>query len=67
MKKIYARPQTVITDMEAREFLMSSGVSDQERNIDYGGVDEEGQKDPASRRRRKWDEEENEEWNDFQC
>ena len=67
MKKIYAHPQTVITDMEAREFLMSSGVSDQERNIDYGGVDEEGQKDPASRRRRKWDEEENEEWNDFQC
>ena len=58
MKKIYAYPQTVITDIEVREFLMASGVSDPERDIDYGGVDEEGDKDPASRRRDIWEDEE---------
>ena len=58
MKKIYAHPQTVITDIEVREFLMASGVSDPERDIDYGGVDEEGDKDPASRRRDIWEDEE---------
>ena len=62
MKKIYAHPQAVITDIEAREFLMSSGVSDPERNIDYGGVDAEGEKDPASRRYDIWEDEEEEDY-----
>lgn len=62
MKKIYAYPQTVITDIEVREFLMASGVSDPERDIDYGGVDEEGDKDPASRRRDIWEDEEEDDY-----
>ena len=62
MKKIYAYPQTVITDIEVREFLMASGVSDPERDIDYGGVDEEGDKDPASRRRDIWKDEEEDDY-----
>ncbi|MBQ8705307.1 MAG: hypothetical protein IJ548_03285 [Paludibacteraceae bacterium] len=67
MNKIYVCPQLTISAVELSHLLMGSGVSDPEKGIDYGGVDEEGQKDPASRRRRKWDEEEDEEWNDFQC
>lgn len=43
--------------------MTASGVSDSDRDIDYGGVDEEGNKDPASRRYDVWgdDEEEQEE------
>ena len=41
--------------------MTASGVSDPDRDIDYGGVDEEGSKDPASRRKSLWDDEDEEE------
>ena len=67
MKKVYSRPTAECSVVQLGHLLTVSGVGDPDRDITYGGVDEEGQKDPASRRRRKWDEEEDEEWNDFQC
>ena len=66
MNKIYAHPQAVITDIEVREFLMASGVSNPERGIDYGGVDEEGEKDPASRRYDVWENEEEEDYQEME-
>ena len=40
----------------------SEGVTSSDKDIDYGGVDEDGELDPASRRRRDvWEDEELEE------
>jgi len=57
MKKIYLSPMTAISDNETMDLLMSSGVSDPDRGIGYGGADEEGNMEPASRLT-VWDDEE---------
>ena len=46
--------------MTAMIICGSEGVSS-DKGIDYGGVDEEGELDPASRRRDVWEDEELEE------
>lgn len=58
MKKIYLSPMTAISDIETMDLLISSGVSDPDRGIGYGGADEEGNMEPASRRHTMWDDEE---------
>ena len=62
MKKIYLKPsmevvKTTTAMMICGSEVKSSGTAD---DIDYGGVDEEGELDPASRRRRRdvWEDEE---------
>lgn len=51
MKKVYMEPQVVVAEMEMMSVIcMSNGVTS-ERGIDYGGVDEEGTKEPSARRR----------------
>ena len=62
MKKTYLTPAVWQHDILPMAALATSGVTS-EKGIDYGGVDEEGKKDPASRRRRRdvWDDEEEEE------
>ena len=52
---------TAISDIETMHLLMNSGVSDPDRGIGYGGADEEGDMDPASRRHSVWDYEEDDE------
>ena len=64
MKKEYISPSTDVTVTRAGTLMTASGVSDPDRDIDYGGVDEEGNKDPASRRYDVWgDDEEEQEGN----
>jgi len=65
MKKIYLEPSVVVayigtaTIICGSQDIKSGGDID---DIDYGGVDEEGEKDPASRRRHDlWEDEELEE------
>ena len=62
MKKTYMKPvvQTVsvrLTVMNANSNAITSSLP-QETPIKYGGVDEEGELDPASRRANDWDDEE---------
>jgi len=61
MKKNYIAPNVEITEIELQQLIAVSGVSSEGKGIGYGGVDEEGTKDPAARRRRRkdvWDDEE---------
>ena len=61
MKKVYIRPFTVVLATDMEPLMNGSGVSSN-NGIDYGGVDEEGEKDPASNRHRKtWDDWEDDE------
>lgn len=57
MKKIYLQPSFVMVETNLNSMIcVSQGVTS-EKDIDYGGVDEEGTKDPASRRyRNEWEE-----------
>ncbi len=63
MKKTYIQPLTEVVQMGTMSFICGSQGVTSNNGIDYGGVDEEGKKDPASRRRRRdvWDDEEEEE------
>ena len=61
MKKVYMQPAVVMA--ETRPAMMICGSQDitSDKGINYGGVDEEGTKDPSSRRYRDaWDEEDEE-------
>ena len=60
MKKSYIQPLTAITKTAAQPFICASKGVHSERGIDYAGVDENGEKIPGSRRRRRnqWDDEE---------
>ena len=60
MKKGYLKPE--IEQMSADLTILICGSQDiySDKGIDYGGVDEEGTMDPASRRYNIWEEEENE-------
>ena len=61
MKKTYFSPETTVVSMAMAQMVCQSGVTS--KGIGYGGVDEDGTKDPAARRRRRdaWDDEEEEE------
>ena len=48
MKKTYLQPWANEKDMEQIIMICSSGVTSG-KGIGYGGVDEEGEKDPAAR------------------
>ena len=63
MKKTYLQPSMeVVMTMTVTMVCGSEGVTS-DKGIDYGGVDEDGELDPASRRRRRdvWEDEEIEE------
>jgi len=63
MKKTYTRPFIEMDSIEtglmicASGSVISSGTTD-ENEITYGGVDEEGTLEPASRRHDLWEDEE---------
>jgi len=64
MKKNYIAPNVEITEIELQQLLAGSpevtGKVGGSEAIGYGGIDENGTKDPAARRRRKdvWADEE---------
>ena len=62
MKKTYTTPITEIIVFEMLPLLNLSGVSSSDQGIGYGGVDEDGERDPESRvlyeKYRAWDDEE---------
>jgi hypothetical protein len=62
MRKTYQKPLIVVVETELTLFVCESQDITSNNGITYGGVDEDGDIDPASRRRRDmWDEEEDEE------
>ena len=63
MKKEYMQPSTEMVMTRTAMMICGSQDITSDQGIDYGGVDEEGTKDPSSRRRRDvWEDEiENEE------
>ena len=64
MKKTYIQPSTEMVRIGTTMFVCRSGRVTSDKGIDYGGVDEEGEEEPAARRHRNvWDyEEEEEDW-----
>lgn len=61
MKKTYFAPQVTITELELQSMVCTSpgvggtgGAGEPGGDIGYGGVDDGGTKDPASRRRSAW-------------
>lgn len=65
MKKTYIEPSVMVANIRTSMMIcVSDGVTSggDAKGIDYGGVDEEGVKDPASRRQYDvWEDEEMEE------
>jgi hypothetical protein len=62
MKKIYLQPSTEMVILGTTTIICGSQDITSDNGIDYGGVDEDGTKDPASRRQRnEWEDEEEEE------
>ena len=59
MKRIYLKPSTEMGIMRTVSMVCSSISSkiSSDADIDYGGVDEDGTKEPASRRRSVWEDE----------
>jgi hypothetical protein len=60
MKKTYLQPSVVVAQMETMMVVCGSQDITSDNGIDYGGVDEDGSKDPASRRLQRdiWEDEE---------
>ena len=60
MKKTYITPKMEIEVAEPQQFLTEStvtGAIDSKLEVDYGGVDEDGSKDPYANRFKAWDDE----------
>ena len=57
MKKTYLQPSAEMDNMETESMICSSPGVTSDRGIGYGGVDEDGSLDPASRRYSIWEEE----------
>lgn len=57
MKKTYIEPSIEMEGMEAEIIICGSQDVTSPVGITYGGVDENGTKDPASRRHEVWDDE----------
>jgi len=49
MKKTYSVPTTEVVNCEVTELLAGSEVISEDYGIEYGGIDNEGKNDPASR------------------
>lgn len=61
MKKEYFAPQTLVVRTETEQLLSGSGIQSN-YDIDYGGIDEDGTKEPAARRQNvAWDDDEDDE------
>jgi len=63
MKKTYMKPETQTVNVRPMTMIAASDSinSDQLEGVTYGGVDEEGNLDPSSRRISVWDDDEDEE------
>ena len=58
MKKTYISPEITIEISNCQQFLFASGVRglmDDSLDIGFGGVDEEGEKDPSANHFKAWD------------
>jgi len=66
MKKEYQQPSTYMVIIGTSMMTCASKGVTSEKGIDYGGIDNDGVKNPSARRRRRdvWDEEEDmeEDW-----
>lgn len=62
MKKTYQQPSVVMAYIGTASIICGSqDITSNNNDITYGGVDEQGTKDPASRRQRNlWEDEEEE-------
>ncbi len=63
MKKRYMAPESLLVETELLTVVCTSGGVKGEgsgNDIGYGGVDDEGKKDPAARRYDVWEEEDEE-------
>ena len=60
MKKIYFQPSIEVVRTQLSCMICGSKDIQSDKGIDYGGVDEEGTKDPSSRRTDNWNDEEEE-------
>ena len=60
MKKAYLKPEIEQMSADLASLICGSQDITSDKGIDYGGVDEEGTLDPASRRYDVWGEEETE-------
>ena len=58
MKKIYMKPSTEVVETKLTGLICGSNDITTDKGINYGGIDEEGTKDPASRRYDNWEEDE---------
>ena len=61
MKKTYLQPSVMVAYIGTATIVCASeGVTSSDKDIDYGGVDEDGDLDPASRKYRRdvWEYEE---------
>ena len=55
MKKTYIQPLTEVVRMGTMSFICASKGVTSNNGIDYGGVDEDGSKDPSANRFKAWD------------
>ena len=62
MKKTYLQPYAVMGSMETESIICSSQGVTSNNGITYGGVDDGGTLDPASRRLEAWEEESGEDF-----
>lgn len=58
MKRLYIGPTAEVVEVSIKELIMKGSRVKSDQGIDYGGIDEEGGKDPASRRRDVWEDDE---------
>lgn len=57
MKKVYIIPKITCVSYQAKNIMQNaSGVFGPDQGITYGGVDEDGSKDPAAKSFSVWDE-----------
>ena len=57
MKKVYIIPGITFVSYQVEAIMQeASGVFAPDQGIDYGGVDEDGSKDPAAKSFSVWDE-----------
>ena len=57
MKKVYIIPSITFVSYQVEAKMQeASGVFSPDQGIDYGGVDEDGSKDPAAKSFSVWDE-----------
>lgn len=64
MKKRYMAPESLLVETELLTMVCTSGGVKGEgtgSDIDYGGVDDEGKKDPAARRYDVWKDDDDDE------